>query len=243
MLASMSNMLSNFPTPALELKGNLLTLMVLRLLDTDSDRITLQLADKVAKAPGFFQHAPVVIDLQMVQDSIEELDLAEVVKLLRSHGLIPVGVRGGNSQQQEQALSLNLGLLAEVKMSERLRRYPEPEPLAMPPPPATKIITHPIRSGQQVAALQGDLIVLATVSHGAEILAQRHIHVYGALRGRALAGVNGDTEARIFCQQLDAELVSIAGQYQINEELQNHLRGKPAQIYLENDSLKMEPLY
>jgi septum site-determining protein MinC len=232
----------NWSTPAFELKGSLLTLMILRLFANDNDRIAEQLAEKVAQAPGFFQHAPVVIDLQALPDDSQQIDLTEIIRLLRTYGFIPVAIRGGNPQQHQLALSLNLGIMVDNSRAERPRRYPEPEPVVALPPNLTKIVTHPIRSGQQVVALQGDLIVLATVSHGAEILAQRHIHVYGALRGRALAGVNGDGEARIFCQQLDAELVSIAGQYQINEELPEQLRSKPAQVYLENDALKIEPL-
>jgi len=227
--------------PILEFKGNLLTLMVLHLLESDNDKIAEQLAKKISKAPGFFQHAPVVIDLHAIQDDESDINLSELVKSLRTYGLIPVAVRGGNPQQDETALNLNLGILTETK-SVRQRRYLEPETVANPSPSICKIVTQPIRSGQQVVALQGDLVVLSTISHGAEILAHRHIHVYGALRGRALAGVNGDNEARIFCQQLDAELLSIAGRYLVNEDLPENLRSQSAQIYLENDSLKIDPL-
>jgi len=228
--------------PAVELKGNLLTLMVLHLLENDNEKIAEQLTNKVAKAPDFFKHAPVVIDLHAVQDGEEEIDLPRLLELMRDSGLVPVAVRGGNPQQQEMALGLNLGTLADTKLVAK-RRYLEPEAVTVPIPLTSKVITQPIRSGQQVAELQGDLIILSAVSHGAEILAHRHIHIYGALRGRALAGVNGDTEARIFCQFLDAELISIAGQYQVNEDLPNNLRNKPVQIYLEEDVLKIEPLY
>jgi septum site-determining protein MinC len=229
-------------TPAFELKGSLSILMILRLFDCDNQRIVAQFADRVAKAPNFFQHAPVVIDLHAVQD--DNIDLPYLIDLLRTHGLIPVAVRGGSESQNNLALNMALGLLPETK-SERPRRSPDPEMVATPSPTPspTKIITQPIRSGQQVVALQGDLVVLAAVSHGAEILAQGHIHVYGALRGRALAGVNGDCEARIFCQSLEAELVSIAGQYQINEDLPDHLRGRPTQISLEGNQLRIEPLF
>ena len=229
--------------PALELKGSLLTLMVLHLLEDDNEKIAEQLVNKVSKAPDFFKHAPVVIDLHAVQDDENDnIDLPRLVNLMRDSGLIPVALRGGNSQQHEAALGLNLGTLPDTKLVTK-RRYLEPETVAVPIPQSSKVITQPIRSGQQVAALQGDLVVLSAVSHGAEILAHRHIHIYGALRGRALAGVNGDTEARIFCQSLDAELISIAGQYQVNEDLPNNLRNKSVQIYLEEDALKIEPLY
>ena len=101
----------------------------------------------------------------------------------------------------------------------------------------SKIVHHPIRSGQQVYAADGDLVVLASVSAGAEILADGNIHVYGALRGRALAGVKGDTKARVFCHSMAAELISIAGQYKISEDIDKNVLGKPAQAYLDKDAL------
>jgi septum site-determining protein MinC len=243
----MPSLSPTYGAPALEFKGNLLTLMVLHLLDRDNEKIAEQLADKISKAPGFFQNAPVIIDLHAVQeeesdDDDKGVDLVELVGLMRSYGLIPVAVRGGNPLQHETALSVNLGILTDTKPVRSKFSYTEPEPVEVSAPSMTKIITQPIRSGQQVVALQGDLIILSTVSHGAEILAHRHIHVYGALRGRALAGVNGDIEARIFCQQLDAELISIAGQYQVNEDLPDTLRNKAAQIHLAENALKIEPL-
>lgn len=106
----------------------------------------------------------------------------------------------------------------------------------------TRIIYQPVRSGQQVYAQNGDLIVLAQVSAGAEILADGNIHVYGPLRGRALAGVKGNTKARIFCHSLEAELVSIAGQYKISEDLQNGNWKKAAQIHLEDETLTVKAL-
>ncbi len=106
----------------------------------------------------------------------------------------------------------------------------------------TRIIYQPVRSGQQVYAQNGDLIILAQVSAGAEILADGNIHVYGPLRGRALAGVKGNTKARIFCHSLEAELVSIAGQYKISEDLQNGNWKKPAQIHLADETLTVNPL-
>ncbi len=104
------------------------------------------------------------------------------------------------------------------------------------------MVHHPIRSGQQVYAADGDLIILASVSAGAEILADGNIHVYGALRGRALAGVKGNTSARIFCHNMAAELVSVAGQYKISEDIPGSALGKPCQVYLEDASLKFKEL-
>lgn len=250
----MAATLSTAQAPIIELKGNLLTLMVLRIYSTDLTQITAHLQDKVSQAPTFFSQAPLILDLNAVPNH-ELLDLAGLVQTIRQQGLVPVAVRGATEQQQAAAVTLSLGILADNPRAERNARPIEPVeavPLPADTGPTlpethltigpTKIITQPVRSGQQVVALQGDLIILAAVSPGAEILAHRHIHVYGPLRGRALAGVNGDTEARIFCQHLDAELVSIAGHYQINEDLPELLRGKAVQLFLEQERLMMVPL-
>lgn len=106
----------------------------------------------------------------------------------------------------------------------------------------SKVIHQPVRSGQQVYAPDGDLIVLASVSAGAEILADGNIHVYGTLRGRALAGVKGDTQARIFCHSMAAELVSVAGQYKISEDIDRSVLGKPTQVYLDKDALRFKEI-
>jgi len=103
------------------------------------------------------------------------------------------------------------------------------------------LITQPIRSGQRIYA-HGDLIVLAQVSAGAEILAEGNIHVYGSLRGRALAGVQGNIEARIFCSDLQAELISIAGTYKISEDLTETVRNRPVQVCLQNNTLTIKDL-
>ena len=110
------------------------------------------------------------------------------------------------------------------------------------PVSANMLVTTPVRSGQQLYAPGGDLIVLAPVSAGAEILADGNIHVYAPLRGRALAGVKGDTEARVFCQSLEAELISIAGSYKVNEDLRGELWKKPIKAHLSNDQLIIDPL-
>ena len=237
--------------PVIEFKGSNFTLMVLHLFDTDTEKIAEQLADKISKSPLFFQNAPIVIDLQAVQNEKNAIDLAEIVRLLRRQSLIPVAVRGGNPEQHEIALSMNLGLLMNTKTNSPPQAEPvsvskvkpEKKSVKMSIPSETKVIDKPVRSGQQILALNGDLIVLSTVSQGAEILARRHIHVYGALRGRALAGIKGDNNARIFCQHLDPEILSIAGQYRVNEDLPENLLGKAAQIYLEKGTrLKIVPL-
>jgi len=234
------NMVKTTQSPSFELKGHLTPLMTLQLLDTDHEKFAKQLHRRVMQAPNFFKNAPVVIDLKNVQANNKQLNLLQFLDLIRQSGLIPVAIRNGSTQQIEMATKAGLGLLSDSSKTERTQTPDSPPDTTVER--VDKIIDQPIRSGQQVAALQGDLIVLSTVNVGAEILAQRHIHVYGSLRGRALAGVNGDKQARIFCQYLDAELVSIAGQYRINDDLKEELRGKAVQIYLENDKMKIQTL-
>lgn len=112
---------------------------------------------------------------------------------------------------------------------------PAPAPVAAPAPSHRPpvVIRQPVRSGQEVYARKTDLIVLAPVNPGADILADGNIHVYATLRGRAVAGASGFEEARIFCQRLEAELVGVAGTYLIHEQIPRDKRGKPVQIYLE----------
>ncbi|WP_049749898.1 septum site-determining protein MinC [Syntrophus aciditrophicus] len=224
--------------PVLELKGNLLSLMVLYLFDSDRNLIEQQFTEKISGAKNFFKNAPIVIDLHALQNTSVPVDLSHLSDLFRKHGLVPVGVRGGNVQQQQAALNLSLGILPDAKPASS-RGEPQTEVAVQ----ATrdKVFTQPVRSGQQVAALQGDLVVLAAVNPGAEILAGKNIHVYGPLRGRAIAGVHGYSEARIFCRYFDAELVAVAGQYMLNEDFEDSVRGKPVHIFLENDRLKIQP--
>ncbi len=239
-------------TPSFELKGSALTLMILHLWVADSDCLIRQLQDKFGQVPGFFKNVPLVIDLGSLQDPEQVPDFKLLVQTLRPLGLVPVGVRGGNAVQNEYALAANLGVL-HVGRGERATEPAaapkvEPEPAEQPLPselPAAmagaKVITHPVRSGQRVVAPHGDLIVLASVNAGAEILAAGNIHVYGALRGRALAGVKGDTEARIFSLQFNPELIAIAGEYMVNEELDGVHLGQSTVISLADNRLLIEP--
>lgn len=231
---------------AFDLKGSMFTLTVLHLLQWDLDAVAAQLADKVGQAPEFFRNVPLVIDLEAAPQARHGTDFAGLVALLRRHGFIPVAVRNAAPEQEAAATAAGLGLLPKGKSERPARGKPAQSaaPSAPAPAPASpsKVITQPVRSGQQVYAPGGDLIVMSSVSTGAELLADGHIHVYGVLRGRALAGVRGDTEARIFCQGLEADLVSVAGQYKLMEDLDAGLRGKPVQIYLEQDRLKVKTL-
>lgn len=224
------------PAP-FELKGSLFTLTVLHLFQLDRAVIERHLAEKIKQAPGFFNNTPVVIDLEGMVGPADGADFIGLYELLRGHGMAPVGIRNGGPKLQAAARLTGLPVLPESRSVTAARKSESPESIAR-----NRIINHPIRSGQQIYAAEGDLIVLGTVSAGAEVIADGNIHVYGTLRGRALAGIKGDTEARIFCHSLEAELISIMGRYRISEQIDPADRGKAMQIYLAEDRLVIEPL-
>lgn len=228
-------------THAFELKGRMLTLSVLRLNTADLDSLNRQLDAKIAEAPGFFSNAPVLVDVEPLTG--QALDFQALVPSLRRHGFIPVGVRGSDPEQTAAAAAAGLGLISGGSEGpKRAEPTRERRGERAPAPAAGMIVRQPVRSGQQIYARGGDLVVLAPVSAGAEVLADGHIHIYGPLRGRALAGVQGNAEARIFCHSLEAELISIAGSYRVSENIQPSERGKPVQIHLQGDALCIEPL-
>ncbi len=244
--------LESQPPSSFRLKAGLfpLTLLEVQGLDRQSFERDLQL--KVAEAPAFFQQTPVILSIEA--EARGTMGLAELIELCRGQGLVPVVLRGGSEALQQQALQQGLALMPEGR-SRTPKADPEPQPAAAVAAPAAeeepvapvpgggnRVITTPIRSGQQVYAAGGDLIVLSSVSAGAEVLADGNIHVYGPLRGRALAGVRGDTGARIFCQSLEAELISIAGDFQLSDDLRGKLWKQPVQICLSDQKLTVEPL-
>lgn len=232
-------------TPAFELKAGPLTLPILKLLAGDMDELARQLALKVEQAPGFFRNAPVLIELQAVSGAGTAVDFALLVGLLRGYGMIPFGVRGGSEQQNSMAEMMELAVLSGAPERSSARR-PATQPATEVPrqaaPAATRVVTQPVRSGQRIYAAGGDLIVIAPVSSGAELLADGNIHVYGALRGRALAGVSGDSSRRIFCYDLQAELVAIAGRYRVSEDIAPSTRGRPVQILLQDGTFCIDEL-
>lgn len=244
--------------PTFRLKGGLFPLTALELTDWEPQRFLTDLRQKVAEAPAFFRDTPVILDLDGLPDSIE-LPLNDLVTVCRQHGLLPVGVRGGSGQREAMAREAGLACLpasrnrvtrssrdvSEDVQQEAQRRA---EPLQSPSTATlevgspSRVITTPVRSGQQVYAAGGDLIVLSSVSEGAEVLADGNIHVYGPLRGRALAGIRGDVQTRIFCQSLEAELVSIAGDFKLHDDLQGPHWKRAVQISLDEKTLKVDAL-
>ncbi len=225
--------------PALELKAAAFSLPVLRLLNQDLASIAEQLDAKIRQAPGFFRHAPVVIDVSSLSEE-DPVAFPPLLRLLRDHNLIPVGIRGGTPAQNRAAQGVKLAVLNESIQTVRANAA-EPKGEESPAP-RFKIVTRPVRSGQRIYAPGGDLSVIAPVSSGAEIMADGNIHVYGPLRGRALAGMQGDLNARIFCQNLQADLVSVAGRYRVSENIPAELKGHAVQVFLEQESIRIERL-
>lgn len=239
--------------PCLKLKGSLVPMTALELSYYDKDQLKSDLNAKVSQAPDFFKNLPVVIGLEKLDDH-EQVDFKELTDICKDFSIKVVAVRGGAEHHQATAKEAGLGLLSKQK--ERTTEVTEQTPeiqtetvevevvktVVQHERQQSKIVRHPIRSGQQVYAADGDLIILASVSAGAEILADGNIHVYGTLRGRALAGVKGDTSARIFCQSLEAELVSVAGQYKVSEDFDKNAVRKASQIFLNEDKLCFKEL-
>ena len=256
-------------SPPFELKGSALTLMVLYLFTADRERLDAQLQAKFAVASGFFRNAPLLIDASTLPADGAEAELASLIQQLRTLGLVPVALRGGSSALQAQALAAGLGLLPALRGEASLRELPEAiatiddlipdpaveeEPEAAPAVPAaepsplpavasgTKVVTRTIRSGQRIVAARGDLIVLGAVNVGAEILAAGNIHIYGPLRGRALAGIHGDSGARICALQFYPELVAVAGEYLLHDELDPAQLGGAVVVTIAEEKLKIETI-
>ncbi|MEQ3723929.1 septum site-determining protein MinC [Alcanivorax sp.] len=237
---------------AIEFKGRMLMMTVLQLKDLDANVLHQQVSQRLDDAAQWLQEAPVVIDVSPELDP-DPVALMAAVDTLRSLGVNMVALARSENIDADTATMLGLGTLSLAGGRDVPRRA-EPAPAAAennavsdtdttPPPQQadTMVIDQPVRSGQQVYS-RGDLIVLAPVSTGAEIMADGNIHVYSNLRGRALAGVRGDTSARIFCQQLNAELVSIAGHYRVAEDLPESFRNKPVHLCMQGDAMHFTAL-
>lgn len=229
--------------PALEFKSSTFSVPVLVLSSNDLSIIEQQLQDKVNLAPEFFKNSPLVLDVLELNKHALDIDIPALVTIIKAQGLLPIGIRNGIAVQNQQALALGIPVHSSHGASatpsnkpKTIAPTPEPETEHKEDLPTTTLITQPIRSGQRVYA-HGDLVILAQVSSGTEIMAEGNIHVYASLRGRALAGVQGNTKARIFCSDLQAELISIAGIYKISEDLNDDVRDKPVQVYLQDNAL------
>ena len=221
--------------PALELKGRMLPITRVRVLEADPVAIRTQIAEMARQMPQAVKGMAVVIDSDI------DADLPGLLALLREVGIQPLAVSDGPLAAARPAAGL------PVVSKDSGKAAPAPARPAAAPPAAVaavrrpaRVVADPIRSGQQVYAEDCDLIVLNTVSPGAEVIADGCIHVYGKLAGRALAGVKGDESARVFCRKLDAELIAIAGIYAVPSRSRPARSTNPAQAWLDGGRLKIE---
>jgi septum site-determining protein MinC len=253
----------------IELSGMVSALTVVRVLKPNLDAIALALDEKIARSPGLFEGSPLVIDVRALERSESDAESAArsiprlkpprldaLLALLRKRGLITVGVCATSAEIASQAAELGLGRFeaerAEPRRAAAAAREPKQpeerragnERRSQPPESAQSalMLTQPVRAGQIVYAENRDVVALAAVNPGAELIADGNVHVYATLRGRALAGARGDEQARIFCQKLEADLISIAGVYMSSEQLPEDKRGKPAQIQLQQGELVITEL-
>lgn len=249
--------------PAGELKIGQVGIANLRIRTLDVTRLVDEMRSRVQRAPNLFERAAVVIDFGGLAHTPDAATARSLIDGLRAAGVLPVALAYGTSEIEQLSIQLGLPLLAKFRAQyERVdgaapaaatpapppapaRR--EPEPPRAPAPAATQsqpglIQVAPVRSGQQIYADHRDLTVLTTVGAGAEVIADGSVHIYGALRGRALAGAQGNTQARIFCREFHAELVAVAGHYKVLEDIPRDLIGKPAQVWLEDDQLRIAAL-
>lgn len=252
--------------PAIKIKNGHFPLFVLHVLTPDLEAVKQDLQAQLAQSPGFLVGAPLVLGLGEVAELDWLPDFAGLAADLAQLGLPLAGVLGGSPDQREAARAARLGLFpdkgARARAAQRdatpvIAEPPAEASAAAPPAPvaeenvappanaprATLIIDKPVRTGQRIHAEGADLVVLAIVNPGAELIADGDIHVYAPLRGRALAGARGNHGARIFALSMEAELVSIAGLYQVFEEgVPQALRGKPVQVLLEGEQLTLRAL-
>ena len=210
------------------------------------------LEERFGSTPDLFNGEPVVIDLTHLASLDVAIDFPGLVALLQRFRLKPVAVRGATVAQTQAAREAGLAEAPDSPPSTRTETVVKEVikevvrevqvPVEVPVAGHTLIVDKPLRSGQQIYAKGCDLIVTAVVNHGAEVIADGSIHIYGTLRGRALAGAQGNTAARIFCRDFHAELVAIAGHYKVLDDVPDNLRGKAVQVWLEQDQIKIAAL-
>lgn len=227
---------------ACEIRFGQVGMAQVRLRTLDANEVRDELAARVATAPQMFERTAVCLDLSALDKEPDIGELRAVLDAVRQAGMYPVGLAHGTSTVDALARSLDLPVLTQFRVQPRtaptpVERKPTPEPAAFMNP--TLMHHQPVRSGQRVYARHRDLVVTSVVGAGAEVMADGCVHIYGALRGRAAAGVGGEVTARVFCQEFHAELISIAGVFRVFETIPPELAGKPVQAWLDGDDLKL----
>ncbi|HEX4049654.1 MAG TPA: septum site-determining protein MinC [Steroidobacteraceae bacterium] len=225
-------------------------LVHVRVRTTDPGKLLDDLTGRVAAAPHFFRRTAVCLELSSLETPATVPEVQSVVDALRRAGMLAVGLAGEPDAVGGLSMALNLPILSSYRTP--TRPVPVVQPVEAPTPtpaPASasspeghvpaQIHQQPVRSGQRVYGRNRDLIVTSAVGAGAEVMADGCLHVYGSLRGRAMAGAHGETSARIFCQEFYAELISIAGIFRVFETIPSELAGKPVQAWLNGEDLRL----
>ena len=212
----------------------------------------------LARSPGFFGGKPLILDLADL--TFEKADIANVIAELKNRSIRILGIEGADPSILDETLPplLTGGRTSgSVEAVEAIARRnaasstsassdAEPEKAMERAGPAPQVpsllVETPVRSGQSIMNADGDVIILGSVASGAEVIAAGSIHVYGALRGRALAGAYGNENARVFCRRFEAELIAVGGYYKVTEDIETHLRQKPVQAWLSGNELKLAVL-
>ncbi|QOW23993.1 septum site-determining protein MinC [Lysobacter sp. H23M47] len=246
--------------PAGELKIGQVGIANLRIRSLDVERLAAEMKDRVQRAPNLFSRAAVVLDFGGLAQMPDTDTARALIDGLRSAGVLPVALAYGTTETERLAEALQLPLLAKFRAQYERADAPATSP-AESAPVARKVDTAPapaasredahgpglvhlplVRSGQQVYADNRDLTVITGVGAGAEVISDGSVHIYGPLRGRALAGARGNEQARIFCREFHAELVAIAGHYKVLEDIPADLRGRPVQVWLQDGQIHLAAL-
>jgi septum site-determining protein MinC len=245
--SAMNKPLEAVREPAVEIRFGQVGLAQVRIRTTDAGVILDELTGRVASAPQFFERTAVCLDLSALEKDPSTSEMRSVFDAVRRAGMLTVGLAHGTAAVDALARSLDVPVLTQFRVQGKATPVQPPVkevPKAAPPTEAPvlhppSLMQHqPVRSGQRVYARNSDLVVTATVGAGAEVIADGCVHIYGTLRGRAVAGARGEVTARVFCQEFHAELISIAGVFRVFETLPPELAGKPVQAWLDGDDLR-----
>lgn len=221
---------------AVEIRFGQVGLVQVRLHTVDPGAILDELTGRTASAPHFFERTAVCLDLSALAKEPGVAEIRAVTEVIRRAGMLSVGLAEGAACVAGLARELDMPVFTHIRAPNR----PVPIVQAAPPPEGglpAQMQHQPVRSGQRVYARNRDLIVTTNVAAGAEVMADGCVHIYGSLRGRVMAGVHGDTDARVFCQDFHSELVSIAGVFRVFETIPAELAGVPVQAWLAGEDL------
>jgi septum site-determining protein MinC len=241
---------ANTPQPmVVDIRYGQMGLVLVRIRTTDPGTILDELTGRIATAPHFFRRTGVCLDLSALEKTPDVADVRTVIDAIRRAGMLAIGLAGDSAEVDAVSNALNLPILSGFRASRSPIAVAQHTPAAPAVPAAPALAELPdsslatliqhqtVRSGQRIYARNRDLVVTAGIGAGAEVMADGCLHIYGSLRGRAMAGARGQLTARVFCQEFYAELVSIAGVFRVFETIPAELAGKPVQAWLAGEDL------